>query len=273
VIVLIFLILLSSLFLALSTGSFFLNFKELGFSTLSVVEKGVFILTSNISATVSAAKRIGELREEYEALVQEFEHYEQLQRSNAEIRQENERLKEQLDFSRSYAYKNLPANIINRDPDMQYASLTINKGSLQGIRKNMSVIAVQSGTVGLVGRIVAVGRQTAVIMPIYDTRCNVSARIRTTRDVGIVSGSGSPEVPLVMKYIKKAVANDLQYGDIVVTSGENGNYLRDIPLGRISRVTPIDYNATLDIEVSPILDFARLETVIAVDMNTTEGLY
>jgi rod shape-determining protein MreC len=270
-IVLVFLSLLSGVFLALSSGSFILNFKALGFSSLSVVEKGIHAVTSFVSSTVTAAAKIRGVRSEYESLAREFAHYEELQRSNAEIREENERLKEQLDFSRSYAYKNYPANVITRDPDPLYPSLTINKGSAQGIRKNMPVIAIQQGSVGLVGRIVSVGRQTSMIMPIYNSRYNVSSRIRTTRDVGLVSGTGSADTPLVMSYIKKTAANDLQFGDVVVTSGENGNYLRDIPLGRISRVTPVEYDASLVIELTPVLDFSKLETVLAVDTLAAEG--
>jgi rod shape-determining protein MreC len=270
-IVLVFLTLLSGVFLAVNTGSFILNFKALGFSSLSVAEKGIHAVVSFVSSTVTAASKIGEIRSEYESLSREFANMAELQRSNAEIREENERLKEQLDFSRSYAYKNYPANVITRDPDPLYPSLTINKGSAQGIRKNMPVIAIQQGAVGLVGRIVSVGRQTSVIMPIYNSRYNVSSRIRTTRDVGLVSGSGSPDMPLMMSYIKKTAATDLQFGDIVETSGENGNYLRDIPLGRISRVTLVEYDASLAIELTPILDFSKLETVLAVDTLAMEG--
>jgi rod shape-determining protein MreC len=264
-IVLVFLSLLSGVCLAFNTGSFVLNIKALGFSSLSIVEKGLHALTSFLSSTVTAAAKIGEIRAEYEAMVQVVANLEELQRSNADIREENERLKEQLDFSRSYAYKNYPANIISRDPDPLHPSLTINKGSAQGIRKNMPVIAIQQGSVGLVGRIVEVGHQTSMIMPIYHSRYNVSSRIRTTRDVGLVAGSGALDMPLLMSYIKKTVAGDLQFGDIVVTSGENGNYLRDIPLGRISRVNAVDYDASLIIELTPIVDFSRLETVLAVD--------
>ena len=104
-------------------------------------------------------------------------------------------------------------------------------------------------------------------MPIYAYDCNISARIQNTRDIGLVNGLGDSNEPLVMKYIKKQVLTELQYGDLVVTSGENDNYLKDIPIGYISLITVQDYDSSLNIELTPVLDFGRLETVIVVDMK------
>ena len=70
-----------------------------------------------------------------------------------------------------------------------------------------------------------------------------------------------------MKYIRKRVLEDLHYGDIVVTSGENSNFMRDLPLGTISKISVIDYNSSLDIELTPIIDFSRLENVVVVNMR------
>ena len=137
---------------------------------------------------------------------------------DAEIRKENERLKEQLDFSDTIAQKNIAARIIARDPNMLYSSITIDKGIRNGIRKNMPVVAIQNGSEGLVGKVVSVGYTTSIVMPIYDTRCNVSSRIQNTRDIGLVSGLNTSSNLLTMRYIKKRVAPELHYGDVVVTS-------------------------------------------------------
>ena len=56
-------------------------------------------------------------------------------------------------------------------------------------------------------------------------------------------------------------------GDIVVTSGENNNYMRDLAIGSISKITVLDYNSSLDIELTPIIDFSRLENVVVVNMS------
>jgi rod shape-determining protein MreC len=263
-----FLILLSGVTLALSTGGFVVNFKQLGFSIFSTFQTGVASVTTGIKNTVTAVKEIAQLKQEYDKLTERLLDYEYFQRTNAEIRMENERLKEQLGFAADFSYKNYPAMIIARDPDSLYSAITINKGSKDGIKKNMPVIAVQNGTIGLVGKTISVGRNTSMIMPVYDYQCNISARIKATRDIGLVTGLGSYNSILSMKYIKKRIFNELQYGDIVVTSGENDNYLRDIPIGSISKITVVDYDSSLTIELTPIVDFSRLESVLVVDIKS-----
>lgn len=261
------LIIVSGVMLALSSGGFIVNFKTLGFTALSTLQKGVKTVYESVTGTIAAVNEIRVLRQEYEKLTEQLQNYEYMQQSNAEIRKENERLKEQLAFTERFEYRNFPAQIIGRDPNNQYSLITINKGSRNGIKKNMPVIAVQNGIVGLVGKVMNVGYTTSMIMPIFDYSCNISARIQNTRDVGLVSGLGWEDEPLSMKYIKKRVLPELQYGDLVVTSGENDNYLKDIPIGYISRITIQKYDSSLNIELIPVIDFGRLETVIVVDMK------
>ncbi|GMO47307.1 MAG: rod shape-determining protein MreC [Treponemataceae bacterium] len=269
---LIFLIVLSASMLAFSSGGFIIDFKRLGFSVFSTLQSGVSTVIAGAKNTVNAAKEITRLKREYDDLTRRLEAYEEFQRSNAELRAENERLKELLGFARGIGYKNYPALIIARDPDTNYASITINKGSAHGIKKDMPVIAIQNGEVGLVGKITEVrGRNTSMVMCIYDSKCYVSARIGTadTRDIGLVSGKGSEDKPLVMEYVKKRVydENKLKYGDPVVTSGETDNYLRNILIGRITDVKTHDYSS-LDIELTPVIDFSRLESVLVVDVKS-----
>lgn len=265
--VFIFLILLSSFSLAFSSGGFVLNLKKTGFTIVSTVEKGAHFVISQIGDTFHAVGELRQLKKDYNALVIKLEKYEEMQHTNADIRKENERLKEQLDFSLSIEEKNIPAQIIARDIDNNYAYLTINKGSSDGIKKNMPVVAFQNGNQGLVGKIVQVGAFTSQVIPIYNNNNIVSARIQNTRDLGLVSGTGSKDKPLTMQYIRKRVVDQLNFGDIIVTSGENDNYMRDIPIGTISKITVLDYNSSLNIELTPIIDFSRLETIIVVDQK------
>ena len=93
------LLLLSNVILNFSSGGFILNLKKIGFSAISTVEKGVHFVTHGIGETFSAVKELKQLKKDYNDLVLKLENYEQMQRSNADIRKENERLREQLDFS------------------------------------------------------------------------------------------------------------------------------------------------------------------------------
>ena len=51
--------------------------------------------------------------------------------------------------------------------------------------------------------------------------------------------------------------------------------MRDIAIGSITKITTVDYNSSLNIELVPIIDFARLENVIVVnqkELNDRKGL-
>lgn len=261
------LLLISSFSLAFSSGSFVLNIKNIGFSILSTIEKGVSTSVNAVTNTVNSVGELRKLKKEYDQLVIKLEKFEQLQRSNADIRKENERLKEQLDFVSSIEEKNIPAQIISRNLDDSYSYITIDKGSVNGIKKNMPVIAFQNGNQGLVGKIVQVGAFTSQIIPIYNMDNMVSTRIQNTRDLGLVNGQGSQDLPLELQYIRKRVMEDLNIGDIVVTSGENDNYKRDIPIGTISKIEEIPYNSSLYIEITPIIDFSRLENLVVINQK------
>lgn len=263
--VLVLMIAFSGISLGFSGGGFIVNFDKLGFTVFSSLQKAVHAVENVFTGTVTAVRDMAHLRSEYQQLTEKLKDYEFLQRNNTEIRKENERLKEQLDFATEIKYRNIPAQIIGRNPDSQYSGITLNKGARNGIKKGMPVIAVQAGNVGVVGRIITVGVGTSMMMPVYDVRCNISSRIQNTRDLGIVSGNGSSDGALSLKYIRKRVMDDFNYGDIVVTSGENGNYIRDIPVGRISKITVLDYDSSLNIELDPIIDFNRLENVLVID--------
>ena len=263
--VLVLMIAFSGISLGFSGGGFIVNFDKLGFTVFSSLQKAVHAVENVFTGTVTAVRDMAHLRSEYQQLTEKLKDYEFLQRNNTEIRKENERLKEQLEFATEIKYRNIPAQIIGRNPDSQYSGITLNKGARNGIKKGMPVIAVQAGNVGVVGRIITVGVGTSMMMPVYDVRCNISSRIQNTRDLGIVSGNGSSDGALSLRYIRKRVMDDFNYGDIVVTSGENGNYMRDIPVGRISKITVLDYDSSLNIELDPIIDFNRLENVLVID--------
>ena len=261
------LVLISSVLLAFNSGGFVLNIKKIGFTFVSTLDKGVHAVADGAKNTVNAVGELHKLKKDYNELVVKLEKYEQLQHSNADITKENARLREQLGFSQSLEEKNFPAQIISRDLDNAYSYLTIDKGSVNGVKKNMPVVAYQNGSQGLVGKVIQVGAFTSQIMPIYNIDNSVSARIQNTRDLGLVNGLGSQEQPLLLQYIRKRVLDELHYGDVIVTSGENNNYMRDIPIGTISKISVLDYNSSLNIEVTPILDFSRLETVIVVNQK------
>lgn len=263
-------VLASGILLAFSSGGFVVDFKGIGFSLMSGSQRGLYAFTGFFTGTAAAIAELSDLREKYRELTERLSDYELLQRANADIRSENERLKTLLGFAESLPTKNIPAQIIGRDPNNLYSALTINRGARQGIRKNMAVISFHGSKTGLVGKIVEVGRSTSLVMPIFDFDCFVSARLETTRYDGLVNGQGDSDLPLVMKYVKKRAKDEISVGDEIITSGENPIYPKDIPIGFVSSIRGLEYETSLELAVDPVIDFSRLETVFVLDRQETD---
>lgn len=149
--------------------------------------------------------------------------------------------------------------MIARDTDNLFSTITINKGSRQGVTKGMPVVAWQGDIEGLVGKVISVGLGTSQVLPLYDPECLVSARVDSTRDEGLVAGQGKDRGTIVMNYVKKTAKDRIAYGDLVVSSGLGGLYPKGINIGRIRTWAAPAYETSLVVQLEPIVDFDTLE--------------
>jgi rod shape-determining protein MreC len=203
-------------------------------------------------------------------LLERLVRYERLERSAAEISQENIRLREQLAFSQSLMYRHIPAELIGRDPDNLYSALVINKGRRAGIRKDMGVVAWQGGSQALVGKVIQVSAFESLVMPLYDTSLLVASRFAASRFEGIVEGQGNPDSPLRMRYIPKRARDEIGKGDLIVSSGMGGIYPPGINIGRVNSVAYYEHEISMEAEVEPLIDFSRLEYVFVIEKKIIE---
>jgi len=268
VFLLIMLLIISSILLVFSGGKFVVNFKSVGFTVAAGTESAVHSVASFMTDTASAVRELAELRTKYLELTEKLKDYELLQRSNADIRRENRELKELLGFAEDIAYKNIPAQIIGFDPDNLYSGIIINRGAKHGVRKNMPVLAFQGSNVGLVGKIVQTGRDSSMIIPIYDYQCYVAASVQTTKHRGLVNGQGASDLPLIMQYVQKRAKDEIGIGDRILASGENNLFPKDSPIGVITGIKVHDYETYLELTVQPIIDFSRLDYVFVLDLSS-----
>jgi rod shape-determining protein MreC len=251
--------------LLVSTGTLLQNALDTGISLFSGVRSRVYDLSSFIAGTVNSIKENQKLREEYAQLLERLDRYERLERSAAEISQENIRLREQLAFSQDLTYRHIPAELIGRDPDNLYSALIINRGRRAGIKKDMAVVAWQGGSQALVGKVIQVSAFESLVMPLYDSSLLVASRFAASRFEGIVEGQGSPNSPLRMRFIPKRAGAEIGRGDLVVSSGMGGIYPPGINIGRVSGITYHEHEISMETEVEPLIDFSRLEYVFVIE--------
>ncbi|MDR2177627.1 MAG: rod shape-determining protein MreC [Treponema sp.] len=261
----------SFLLLLFSTRSFVVDIKGIGLSLFSGVRGGIYEAGSLVSRTVLSIRELASLRREYAELTGRLARYEQLERTAAEIRQENIRLREQLNFSQSVSYLHIPAEIIGRDPDNLFSALVINKGKHAGVENNMAVIAWQNGVQGLVGKVVQTGQFESLVMPVYDVSSFVSSRFSVSRYDGIVEGQGGADAPLRMRYIRKRAREEISFGDLVVTNGTGGVYPGGIIVGRVNTIYYQDYEISMEVDLESAVDFSRLEYVFVIGGEGQDG--
>ncbi|MDR0561634.1 MAG: rod shape-determining protein MreC [Spirochaetaceae bacterium] len=262
--------LLSFLILYFSNSSFIIDFRDLGLSFFLGVRNGIHEVSSFVSRTALSVQELAKLREEYAELTRRVTEYEKLERSTAEIRQENRRLREQLGFAERLEYSSIAAEITGRDPDNLFSAFVINKGSKTGIRKDMPVIAYQNGIQGLVGKVIQVGMFESLVMPVYDGSSYIPARLAESRFEGIVEGQGGPEAPLLMRFVQKRARDEISVGDAVITSGiggQNSVYAPGITIGRVSNILYQENEISMNVELESAVDFSRLEHIFVIDAH------
>ena len=258
------LILISFLSLFFSSRSVLTEFKNMGLSMFSGLRGGIHELSSTVSRTVLSIRELATLRREYSELTERISRYEQLERTSAEIRQENNRLREQLGFSQDLRYQHIPAELTGRDPNNLFSAFVINKGTRAGVAVDMPVIAYQNGIQALVGKVVYTGFLESLVIPLYDDSCFVSSRFAESRYEGIVEGRGNLESPLLMRFIVKRARDEINFGDMVVTSGIGGIYPPGINIGRVNRINYQENELSMEVEIEPSIDFSRLEYVFVI---------
>ena len=258
--------------LFLSSRTVMTNFKNMGLTMFSGLRGGIHEVTSVVSRSILSIRELTTLRREYAELTERIARYEQLERTSAEIRQENYRLREQLGFSRDLRYQHIPSEIIGRDPNNLFSAFVINKGTRAGVAVDMPVIAYQNGIQGLVGKVVNTGVFESLVMPLYDGSCYVSSRLSDSRYEGIVEGRGSLDVPLLMRFIRKQARDDINIGDMVVSSGIGGIYPPGINIGRVNRINFQENEISMEVELDPSIDFSRLEYLFVIKASgDTDG--
>lgn len=258
-------LLVSLLMISISTNKVH-NFPTIVLRAVgSSVQELFYNVGSFFSNTILSIQRLKNLQDQYESLAKKLESYYQMERDFADTKAENARLKEQLGFYQTIKTVKTSAQIVASEPGNLYETYTINKGSKDGVQKNMAVVAFQNGVEGLVGKIISVNASTSVVLPLFDKRFYAAARFSRTRSAGLVNGRGSFLDDLVMEYVSRPNASEIQNGDLVVTSGLDSIYPGDLAIGRVRSIETDIIGSAVTIHLDPALDFSRLEYVFVIE--------
>ena len=160
-----------------------------------------------------------------------------------EYRLEAQRLQALLNLKDAYDLEGVGARVIGRSTDAWNQTITIDAGADEGVETGMTVM----GPSGVAGQVVAVSPGSSTVRLLSDPASGAAALIQSSRAEGIVRGSLDG-----LLYLENIGADvTVSVGDVVLTSGLGGSYVRGLLIGTVARVDGAAGDATRRIVVSP----------------------
>ena len=209
---------------------------------------------------VSVFTDYDKLQAENEELRAAVESMENEKADNDLLREENEWLKKFLDIkNKNPDFELADADIISYEAGNYSTVLTLNKGTVHGIKKNMPVITPD----GVVGYVSETGLDWCKVASIIESTSKVGVYTDRKGVIGTVEGSVElrAEGKCLMSYDADA---DIKVGDRVYTSGTGSIYPDGLLIGKITSVEADEATRRLVAVVEPTVDFSSIEKLGSV---------
>ena len=235
-------------------------------TVVSPLQKIVYNINSRVKETVDFFLNFSEVKLENEELkkkntklANELIEYESL-------KDEVERLREALNFTESKNnYKYVGVNIIGYSGNSLSDGYIIDKGSNDGIAKNMVVVSSK----GLVGKVTKVASNFAIVQSILNENIAVAVMDQQTREAtGVLQGLSDKKDNNMPVVYNLPINSDVKEGDIIITSGLGKIYPKEIPVGTVVSVEEDNVKVMKSAVVEPFVNFNELEELFVVIPNS-----
>ncbi len=225
------------------------------FGIFSEVQRGANTVTTSVRSGWQDYFALRQVRSENEQLKQQLGELRVRLQEERGLAQQSQSLQKLLDLKTSTTLSTTAASVIAGGASPEFRTITIDKGTGDGLHANMPVLA----PAGVVGRIIQPSSRASKVQLLIDRSAAAGAIIERTRAQGVVVGTGADE--LRMDYV--AGSADVKVGDVVVTSGIDGIYPKGFVIGQIQSVRRGAGEFTA-IVIRPAVDFTSLEAVVIV---------
>jgi rod shape-determining protein MreC len=235
---------------------------------LSFIEKGANTVLGAITGALGSYFDLKGARAENLELREKVEQLTAERNEARERAAELDSLRTQVALPSRADYRKLSANVISRDASVWFRRLTIDRGTLDGVRLNMPVTTAG----GIVGRIISVGPNYATVQVITDKQAGLGAMLQESRAMGEVRGLENARCEL--KNISSS--ETVQEGESVVTTGLDRIYPKGLLIGTVERIEMDPSAPWHKIIIKPAAPVDRIEHVLvllveAKDLKLDEG--
>ncbi len=243
---------------------------NLGFfgNAVSGFQKIAFNTGQTFTNSFFSVKEIVRMREENIMLTDNVHELMEQVRVLENIINKSDALETEYEMKKNLTYDYVVGQVIALDNSNWFSRLTIDKGEVDGIKKNDIVIyAVETDNgvvqIGIVGLIIETSSNWSKIITLLDESCKISFRDINSDESGIVQGSIDANVTGYF-FNSKALATE---GDVLVTSGIGEIYVPDIYIGDVKEVVPTTDASTQRIVVEPAVEFTKLNRVYVLKVD------
>ena len=239
-------------------------FEHVTFGVFAEVQRWTTGLVSGVHDTWTNYFALQQVRAENERLRQENAQLQiRLQGERAEAQQART-LQELLELRGRHTFATTGAgvtssplassSVIGGGASPSFRTITIDKGTQDGVLADMAVIA----PAGVVGRVVLPTGRAAKVQLLTDGEAGAGALVERSRAQGVIEGTGDG-----LRMVHVAGTADIKVGDVVVTSGIEGFYPKGLVIGQIQSIerSAGEYSQVV---VRPAVEYASLEAVLVV---------
>ncbi len=213
------------------------------------VQEGISSYIEHYVANLNASKENKTLKNKISDLQNEVFSYQ-------EAVKESDRLRELINYGEQMERKKIVARVVSWDSADDYKVVRINKGTKNGIKLQSVVISAE----GLVGYVWRLTDHFADVITILDANNRVDGVVERLRSHGVVEGYSRGRC--IMKYVNRT--EPIILNDIVLTAGLGNVYPKGLKIGYISRIERESYGITQHVEITPLVNFSKLEEVLVL---------
>lgn len=209
-----------------------------------------------------------------------FQYYFHLKETNRQLQEENTRLKNLLAINfegsdtarqkiidslvrdttgRVRKFTWLTAKVVSNTVSSQLNYLTLHRGSLQGVKKDMAVI----GPTGVVGTVIEVSDNYSRVMSLLNRNSKISAMLKKSNVAGSIEWDGEDPRYVTLKNIPKSMK--VVQGDSVLTSTYSANFPSHIMVGTVQGTSVDPSSNFYTIKVRTSTNFYSVQYVYLVE--------
>jgi rod shape-determining protein MreC len=219
----------------------------------------------NVAGFFENIENLKNTYEENKMLKARLDEYVKLETKAKDLEQENKKLRELLNKQESMRdYTLIHATVIGRNPDRWHELITINKGEVHGVKKDMAVVTAK----GLIGKIKHASKFTSTVQLLSagEQTNRISAVIQGDKKVfGLIEGFDVEKGALLLREIPHNAKVEVNQN--VITSGLGEVFPSGLVIGKVTEVVPDEYGLTKKAYIKPAADFYDIDHVMVVERS------